>query len=485
MNKKEFVEKVLRFSREKGLWKKGDSVLAAVSGGPDSLGLLLFLQEIREREGIRIGCCCVNHHLREAAEKETEYVEELCRRFRIPFYRRDVDVPAARQKEKGSVETVARTLRYEALADAAEEGGFSHIALAHHKDDQAETILFHFLRGSGMKGLTGIQPVRGCFIRPFLSVTRKEIGEFLSAFPVTPCHDETNDIPNATRNRIRLLLMPQLLSYNPELVESLSRMADILRGEEDFLEEEEKKEEPFFYGTDDVLTFPRKHWLSLHPALQRRILRRAGEKVSGRAPDAEGVERMRLLALQGRKGKMTSAAGTVMEVGREVLLFRRGNSHTESRGSTKEELYLLYKKWMEKEKPVSEETGIISSDHRVTETLGPWTMTIEKLNAPVKTMKCQYLLDGDQVGHIRLKRAEKNDRMEPLGMEGSRKIFSILQENGISPELRREWPLAADEEHIYWTGFLRGSRRARVTEGTTNFLLLTLTWNDKETESET
>ena len=76
MNKKEFVEKVLLFSREKGLWKKGDSVLAAVSGGPDSLGLLLFLQEIREREGICIGCCCVNHHLREAAEKETEYVED-------------------------------------------------------------------------------------------------------------------------------------------------------------------------------------------------------------------------------------------------------------------------------------------------------------------------------------------------------------------------------------------------------------------------
>ena len=209
MKKEDFLKRVLAFAHENHLWEKGDGILAAVSGGPDSLGLLLFLKDIEEREGIRLGCCCVNHHLRKAAEEETAYVASVCRRFHIPFYRKDVNVQEARKKGKGSVETVARSLRYEALEEAAKAGGYRKIALAHHEDDQAETILFHFLRGSGMKGLAGIQPKRDGFIRPFLCVTREDIGRFLSDYPVSPCHDETNDIPDATRNKIRLTLLPR------------------------------------------------------------------------------------------------------------------------------------------------------------------------------------------------------------------------------------------------------------------------------------
>lgn len=160
--------------------------------------------------------------------------------FHIPFIRKDVDVPAARRENRGSVETVARILRFKALKEAAEEGKCTQIALAHHENDQAETILFHLLRGSGTKGMAGIQPRRNIFIRPFLAVTRKEIADFLSSFHVTPCHDETNDIPDATRNKIRLELMPRLLSFNPNLVTTLSREAQIFRDEEDFMEKKKK-----------------------------------------------------------------------------------------------------------------------------------------------------------------------------------------------------------------------------------------------------
>lgn len=92
MKKEIFLKKVLSFARENGLWREGDRILAAVSGGPDSLGLLLFLNEIREREHITLGCCCVNHHLRDAAEEETEMVRNICLKLSIPFWRKDVDV---------------------------------------------------------------------------------------------------------------------------------------------------------------------------------------------------------------------------------------------------------------------------------------------------------------------------------------------------------------------------------------------------------
>ncbi|WP_299142362.1 tRNA lysidine(34) synthetase TilS [uncultured Dialister sp.] len=483
MNKKSFQGKVLTFARSHGLWARGDSVLAAVSGGPDSLGLLLFLKEIEEAEGIHVSCCCVNHHLREAAEGETEYVRKVCRRFHIPFIRKDVDVPAARRENRGSVETVARILRFKALKEAAEEGKCSKIALAHHENDQAETILFHLLRGSGPKGMAGIQPRRDIFIRPFLAVTRKEIADFLSSFPVTPCHDETNDIPDATRNKIRLELMPRLLPFNPNLVSTLSREAAVFGDEEDFMEKEVEKEAVHFKREGTLLIFPRTRWNDLHPAMKRRIIRRAVMETAHRSPDAEGVERMKLLAEQGKEGQKTSSSGAMLEMEGSWLCFFPGNSRN---GSINEgELLSFFYKNIEKEKLVNRETGIIKDNHVEKLTAGPWVLTVEKLLHPVETGRNQYLLDADGVGALTLRMAEKEDFMEPSGMTGKKRVFSILQEKGIPALLRRLWPVAADENHIYWTAFLRGSRLCRVTEETKSFLLLTLTLKDKEIESKT
>ena len=106
-----FIAKILSFAREKKLWQRGERILAAVSGGPDSLGLLLFLHDIAEQEGLSVGCCLVQHHLREEAEEEARYVERICERLGIPFFRRDVYVEEKRRLGGGSVEAVARTLR--------------------------------------------------------------------------------------------------------------------------------------------------------------------------------------------------------------------------------------------------------------------------------------------------------------------------------------------------------------------------------------
>ena len=239
MMDRQWMGRMLSYAHKEKLWRRGSRILAAVSGGPDSLGLLLFLDSIREKEGIEVGCCCVDHHIRKESGEEADYVGKICLERKIPFYRRDVDVKGA-QKGGESIETIARDLRYKALRDVKEKEHYDVIATAHHADDQAETVLFHFLRGSGAKGLSGISPKRDDLIRPFLCARKKEIEDFLKDFPYEPCHDPTNDIPDVTRNKLRLLLIPELLSYNPNLVETLSRTSGILREEDHFLEEEAK-----------------------------------------------------------------------------------------------------------------------------------------------------------------------------------------------------------------------------------------------------
>ena len=214
MMDRQWMGRMLSYAHKEKLWRRGSRILAAVSGGPDSLGLLLFLDSIREEEGIEVGCCCVDHHLRKESGEEADYVGKICLERKIPFYRRDVDVKGA-QKGGESIETIARDLRYKALRDVKEKEHYDVIATAHHADDQAETVLFHFLRGSGAKGLSGISPKRDDLIRPFLCARKKEIEDFLKDFPYEPCHDPTNDIPDVTRNKLRLLLIPELLSYNP------------------------------------------------------------------------------------------------------------------------------------------------------------------------------------------------------------------------------------------------------------------------------
>ena len=481
MNKEDFLKKGLFFAHERNLWHAGDRILAAVSGGPDSLGLLLFLKEAAEREKISLGCCTVNHHLREEAEEETEYVRQVCRELRIPFYRRDVDVEKVRKEAGGSVETVARGLRYGALHEVMKEGNYTLLATAHHADDQAETLLFHFLRGSGVKGLTGILPKREGIIRPFLWASKKDIGEFISCWPYRSFHDATNDIPDASRNRIRLLLMPELLSFNPNLVESLSRMAEGMDIENDFLERESRKEMIFFEEGRESLLYPKDHFMNLHPAMQHRIIMEAVRRINGKSPDFLTVKRMKGLA-EGKAGKKTSGAGVVMETSEAYLSFFAGSTRKQTEKDRWDDFRRLYEEWMKKIPHESSETGIIKNIPLSSMETDSWILTGEVWDHPVRTGKNQYLLDGSQAGTLVLRNAEKDDRMEPYGMDGSKSVFSILQEHHIPASLRREWPVVADEHHIYWVGFLRGSRFARVTSHTKKYLRLTLRWKNKEIE---
>ena len=479
MMDRQWMGRMLSYAHKEKLWRRGSRILAAVSGGPDSLGLLLFLDSIREEEGIEVGCCCVDHHLRKESGEEADYVGKICLERKIPFYRRDVDVKGA-QKGGESIETIARDLRYKALRDVKEKEHYDVIATAHHADDQAETVLFHFLRGSGAKGLSGISPKRDDLIRPFLCARKKEIEDFLKDFPYEPCHDPTNDIPDVTRNKLRLLLIPELLSYNPNLVETLSRTSGILREEDHFLEEEAKKAEKRIVKGEEgnCLYCDREIYRSLPTAIARRTTAGLMIRAGAKEPAFEGLERVRNLLLSGKTGAKTDEAGVTVDLSSNGFLVYAGDTRHEDKPDAWNLLQIIYKticpKWVDN----IHKTDIIgNNDTENCQKLGRWFMETRLLDkAPLHLEKYQYLLDADKVGTIRLRFPQKGDRIAPSGMEGTKDIGKLLQAKKVPKEARNLWPLAADEDHVYWAGFLRGSRYGRPSPDTKKFLLLTLSW---------
>lgn len=220
--------------RDKELIQRGERVLVAFSGGKDSLCLLQLLQENRALLGISLGACHVHHGLRGAeAERDLAFCRSFCAERKIPFFERRVDVPALCRKEKLGTEEAARALRYEALRDVAAGQGFTSIAVAHTADDQAETVLFRLLRGSGMQGAAAMEERCGDLIRPLLSFTAEEILQYLKSEQLSFTEDSSNSDTVYTRNRIRREILPALESVHSGATSALIRFAREARQQRD------------------------------------------------------------------------------------------------------------------------------------------------------------------------------------------------------------------------------------------------------------
>lgn len=206
---------------------------AAFSGGADSTALLLCLYELRDVLQIDLRAVHVHHGIRgEEADRDAQFCADFCAKYGIPFVCEYVDVPAYAAAEKLSAETAARLLRYRAFDRIAPEG---ELATAHHAGDNVETVLFHLLRGSGMKGLRGILPRSGRIIRPILTAEKSEILDFLHRRGQTFVEDSTNFTAESSRNRIRMELLPLMLRENPSALRHIAHTAELLAEDEAYL----------------------------------------------------------------------------------------------------------------------------------------------------------------------------------------------------------------------------------------------------------
>lgn len=259
--------KLLKFIREQNLIAPGDTVICAVSGGADSVAMLFALYLLREKLEITLEAAHFNHNLRgEESLRDETFVRELCARYDIPLHAASGEI---RPGKKG-LEAAARDARYAFLESLP-----GKIATAHTADDNAETILMHLVRGTGLKGLGGIAPQRGKLIRPMLGITRQEVEDFLAEWHLPHVEDSTNETDAFLRNRLRHHVMPLLTEENPRIAENLSQMALRLREDEACLTRQSHYE-----------TLPEVEILrTLPPAVRSRMLERFLKENGVREPE--------------------------------------------------------------------------------------------------------------------------------------------------------------------------------------------------------
>lgn len=250
------LNKLTTFARQYDMIQPGDRIICAVSGGADSVALLFGLYLLKEKLGITLEAAHFNHGLRgEESDRDEAFVRSFCDRYDIPLHTAKAQVTSG----KKGLEAAARDARYGFLRSLP-----GKIATAHTADDNAETVLMHMVRGTGLKGLCGITPVHGTVIRPMLTVTRQEVEAFLQEYYVDHIEDSSNAEDLFLRNRIRHAVMPLLTRENPKLAESLSGMALRLRKDEEYLSRQA-----------DFDTLPEVETLrSLPEAVRSRVLER-------------------------------------------------------------------------------------------------------------------------------------------------------------------------------------------------------------------
>lgn len=265
------LNKVLAFIRRQNMIAVGDTVICAVSGGADSIALVYAMYLLREKLRIRLEAIHYNHGLRgEESDRDAAFVESFCSRYDIPVrIVRGQVIPG-----KKGLEDAARDARYESFA-----GCRGKIATAHTADDNAETVLMHMVRGTGLKGLGGITPVRGNVIRPMLTVTRREVLDFLAENFLTHVEDSSNAADDFFRNRLRHHVMPRLYEENPRLAENLSALALRLRQDEECIAQLAAQVNPA-----DVEAVK-----ALHPAVRSRVLERFLKESGVREPEASHI----------------------------------------------------------------------------------------------------------------------------------------------------------------------------------------------------
>ena len=301
-------QKIIAYMRQNNMIEPKEHVMVACSGGADSVCLLLVLQVCSREMDFSLSAIHVEHGIRgEESKEDAEFVKELCGHFGIPLKVCAVDVPQYAKAHKMGLEEAARILRYEQFEKcAAAFGKPVKIALAHHMEDNAETMLFQMARGSGLSGMCGIAPVRRtgdiCYIRPFLCVDRGLIEQYLADRDQAYCTDRTNADQSYSRNRIRSVLLPLLTEMNPQAVGHMSKSAQMLSEAYDFIHEQAAAfYEKEVHEDSKSLCVNAKKLLAVHPALMQEVLRMLLFDAAGRKKDiaSANIEDLaRLMTLQ-------------------------------------------------------------------------------------------------------------------------------------------------------------------------------------------
>ncbi len=236
-------DKVIQTIQKNKLIEKGDKIVLGVSGGPDSMAMLNILNEIKEDMKIEIFVAHINHMIREEAIDDEKYVQNYCAKHNIEFYAKRINVKEIANNNKIGTEEAGRNVRYAFFEEIKNKTNSNKIAIAHNKNDKIETIIMNLLRGSGLSGLKGIEPIRdNKYIRPLIDCERDEIENYCKENSLNPRIDKTNLENDYTRNKIRNIVIPYIKQeFNPNIIETINRLSCVATDESDFIEKQARE----------------------------------------------------------------------------------------------------------------------------------------------------------------------------------------------------------------------------------------------------
>ncbi len=314
------LTRFLEYADRYSMLPEGSRILAAVSGGADSMCLLELLLEASMKRGLAVEVAHFNHRLRGAeADRDEEFVSDWCRSRGVPFHSESGDVTAYARENGIGIEEAARAMRYGFLEKTADDTCASRIATAHNSDDNAETMLLNLARGTGLRGLCGIPPVRGRIVRPLMCFTRGEIEGYLSERGIPHVEDSTNSEDICGRNRIRHAVMPVLRELNGEFSGAALRTAELLRRDEDYIASAAR-------GFTDTLDEPDRADATCLAALPYPVASRIVRMMCGSGLSAEHVGAVLRLCEAEKPSAAVSLPGMIAEREYGDIVFRKPGS---------------------------------------------------------------------------------------------------------------------------------------------------------------
>ena len=294
--KEKFMQhKVLETIKKYNLIQDGDRVVVGVSGGPDSISLLDILKRIKNAKlfDFEIICVHINHQIREEATDDEFFVQVYCEKNQIKFYCKRIDVIKYANNNKIGLEEAGRNLRYEFFDEIMQKENANKIAIAHNKNDKVETIIMNIIRGTGISGLKGIEPIREeKYIRPLLECNRDEIEEYCRQNNLNPRIDKTNFENDCTRNKIRNIVLPYIKKeFNYNIIETMNRLSEVATETENYLNKETSKKynQIKIEEKKDFITLNLKEFNELDSLLRKRLLIYTIAKVLGNTQNIEKI----------------------------------------------------------------------------------------------------------------------------------------------------------------------------------------------------
>lgn len=428
----EIIEKVGETIRQHRLLNGGDEVLVALSGGPDSVALLHLLHELKGKYRISLAAAHLDHGIRPESAGEREFCRHLCRRQKVKFHSKKVNVPAVSKNTGLSLEEAGRQARYGYFHSLRCRFGYDKIATGHTADDSVETIIFNMIRGSGLRGLTGIPARRGKIIRPLIDIGKDEIVRWLKASGIEYVVDKTNLSTAFARNVIRLRVIPQLEKLNPQARRNILRMAKFAAEEVEFADSLAVSvfEKALVQAGKGKIVLDLGKLKDYDNVLRKRVIGEAYVRLNGsRARPLSG-------SLERAAGLLDGRNGARAPLGRNIWIEKSHGRIFVFRDTVKRKEVRL---------TIPGTTVMLDSGIRFETEILKRTR-VKKLKTDLDTA----LLDYGRVKNAIVRFRRKGDKIRPFGMRGRRLLSDVFTDRKIPLLQRAGMPLVVVDGNIAW-----------------------------------